>query len=360
MKRLALLAAWLMLTGCSHVAYYAQAINGQLEVSRSATPIAEVLTDPATDARLRQKLQLVQQARVFATQELGLPANGTFQNYANLHRPFVVWNVFAAPEFSTVPQQWCFPIAGCVAYRGYFSEAAAQDAAATLRADGLDVFVAGIPVYSTLGWFDDPVLNTFIAYPEAELVGILFHELAHQVVYLPGDTVFNESFASTVEDEGVRRWLARANNAGAYAAYREAHERKRAFMALLARTRDRLAAEYARDVPSETRKRAKVAILEQATQEYAALKQAWGGYAGYDQWFTDTPLNNAKLASTTLYTDRVPAFSALLAQASGNLPQFYQEVAALTQLSPIAREARLTAAQGYQLAASLPLTTDAP
>jgi predicted aminopeptidase len=351
-KAALLLSALLVLAGCSHISYYAQAINGQLEIGRKAAPIDEVLADPATDQKVAEKLQLVRRARSFASQELGLPANATFQSYANLHRPFVVWNVFAAPEFSVTPMEWCFPIAGCVAYRGYFSEAAAQEAGAELRAEGLDVFVAGIPVYSTLGWFDDPVLNTFIGYPEAELVGILFHELAHQVVYVPGDSVFNESFATSVEEEGVRRWFERANDPAAYAAYRQAQDRKRAFTGLLVRTRDRLAAVYEQPESSEQRKQGKARILEEAKNEYAVLKQGWGGYAGYDKWFTETPLNNAKLVSATLYADRVPAFSALLAQAAGDLPRFYETVRALAQLPMPEREARLFDAEGKLSAAA--------
>lgn len=351
MKAALLLAAFLALTGCSHVSYYAQAINGQLEISHKAAPIDDVLVDPNTDPKVIQKLQLVQRARAFASEELALPANGTFLRYANLHRPFVVWNVFAAPEYSVTPVEWCFPIAGCVAYRGYFSEAAAQEAGAALRADGLDVFVAGIPVYSTLGWFDDPVLNTFIGYPEAELVGLIFHELAHQVVYVPGDTVFNESFATSVEEEGVRRWFERANNTAAYAEYQQAQARKQAFIALLVRTRDRLAAVYGQAESNQQRKLAKTRILEQANQDYAVLKQGWGGYAGYDKWFTDGPFNNAKLLSATLYADRVPAFRALRSQAA-DLPRFYEMVRALAQLPMPEREARLAEPEGNKLSAA--------
>jgi len=346
-----LLSAFLALPGCSHISYYAQAINGQLEISRTAEPIGDVLADPTTDPKLIRQLQLAQRARLFASEELSLPDNGSFRSYADLQRPFVVWNVFAAPEFSVAPVEWCFPIAGCVAYRGYFSEAAAQEAGAALRAEGLDVFVAGIPVYSTLGWFDDPVLNTFLGYPEAELVGIIFHELAHQVVYVPGDSVFNESFATAVEEEGVRRWFARANNPAAYAAWRQAEERKRAFTALLVRTRDRLASVYEGPASIEQRRLGKLRALEEARAEYAALKRAWGGHAGYDKWFTETPLNNAKLISATLYADRVPAFRALLAQ-SADLDRFYASVRALARLPPPEREARLAEVEGKQLSAA--------
>jgi predicted aminopeptidase len=338
----------LALAGCSHLAYYAQAINGQLEISRQAEPIPEVLADPATDPRIVKKLELVERARNFASSELALPDNGSFRSYADLHRTFAVWNVFATPEFSFEPVEHCFPIAGCVAYRGYFSEAAAREAGAELEAAGKDVFVAGIPVYSTLGWFDDPVLNTFVGYPEPELVGILFHELAHQVVYVPGDTVFNESFATAVEAEGVRRWSKRTKDGAAYAAHAQAQSRKQAFIALLVQTRDRLQAAYAQSETTRQRRQEKARIIADASREYEALKQSWGGYAGYDRWFAEGPLNNAKLLSATLYADEVPAFEALLARVDGDLPRFYAEVRALAQLSAAEREARLAAAASGQ------------
>jgi predicted aminopeptidase len=336
------------LSGCSTLSYYTQAINGQLEISRKATPIDYLLADPATDPQLQRKLELVQRARAFASRELGLPDNDSFRSYADLQRPFAVWNVFAAPAFSVKPVEWCFPVAGCVAYRGYFSETAARQAGARMQAEGLDVFVAGIPVYSTLGWFNDPVLNTFIGYPEGELVGILFHELAHQLIYLPGDSLFNESFATAVEEEGVRRWFEQAHDPAAYAAYLRAQQRKREFIALLVRTRDRLAAAYGRAEPLEERKAAKARILHEAEAEYAALKRGWGGYTGYDKWFGDWPLNNAKLLAVTLYADRVPAFAALLAQSGGDLPRFYARVRSLAQLPQAERDPRLAAATAEQ------------
>ena len=340
------------LSGCSSLSYYTQAIHGQFEISSKATPIAQVLADPGTDPRVARQLDLVRRARAFASEALALPDNGSFRSYANLHRRFAVWNVFAAPELSVDPVEWCFPVAGCVAYRGYFSEDAARQAGEALRAEGLDVFVAGIPVYSTLGWFDDPVLNTFIGYPEAELVSILFHELAHQVVYVPGDSVFNESFATTVEEEGVRRWFEHEGEPAAYAAYRRAQARQREFTALLVHTRDRLAAVYAETEPTARMRAEKACVLAEAQAEYAALKRSWGGYAGYDKWFVETPLNNAKLLSATLYTDQVPAFAALLAQNGGDLRRFYAAVRALAALPPTERAAQLAAAAGHRVSAA--------
>jgi len=197
------------LSGCANIGYYFQAVGGQMEIWNRSRPIEKLVGDERTDARLRERLSLVLKVREFASRELALPDNQSYRKYADLQRPFAVWNVFATKEFSIAPVEWCFPFAGCVAYRGYFSEEGAGQFAAGLRSQGHDVFVAGIPAYSTLGWFDDPVLNTFIFYPDAEIARLTFHELAHQVVYVSGDTVFNESFATAVELEGVDRWLGR-------------------------------------------------------------------------------------------------------------------------------------------------------
>ncbi len=209
MKRLWALGALLPLSGCTTLGYYAQAVGGHLEVMRLAAPVEERLREPDTPEPLRAKLARALAIREFASRELALPDNGSYRRYADLGQPFVVWNVVAAPEFSVEPLESCFPFAGCVSYRGYYSEEAARAYAAALAEKGYDVHVGGVPAYSTLGWFDDPLLSTFIHYPEAELARIVFHELAHQVVYVKGDTMFNESFASTVEEEGVRRWLER-------------------------------------------------------------------------------------------------------------------------------------------------------
>ncbi len=349
--RAVLLVAMLMLAGCSHVSYYLQAIHGQAEISQRAMPIATLLGESGAEGGLAARLALVQQARDFASRELKLPDNGSFRRYADLGRRYVVWNVFAAPEFAVTPKTWCFPIAGCVAYRGYFAEAAARHAAAELAAQGFDVHVAGVPVYSTLGWFDDPVLNTFIHYPEADLVGLLFHELAHQLLYVPGDSAFNESFATAVEEEGVRRWFEQRGQAAGFAAFQQAQMRKHEFVALLTATRDRLATLYEAGGEPDALRARKAQVLAQAHETYAALKRAWGGYAGYDRWFADGALNNAKLASVTLYADHLPAFRILLAQAQGDLPTLYAQARALAELPKPERHAALARAGQSRLAA---------
>jgi len=250
--------------------------------------------------------------------------------------------VFATTEFSTAPIEWCFPIAGCVAYRGYFSERGAEKFATGLRARSHDVFVAGIPAYSTLGWFDDPVLNTYIFFPEAEIARLTFHELAHQVVYVSGDTVFNESFATAVELEGVDRWLARAGTREERAAFDASQEYRRGFVELVTRFREMLRTLYASPLTEEEKRRKKAEIFAELKAEYAQLKRSWNGFAGYDRFFAGE-LNNANLVPVATYSELVPAFRRLLAKNGGDFRRFYSEVKELGKLSRDEREVRLGA-----------------
>ena len=333
------------LSGCQTIGYYAQAVNGQLAVWRAAEPIDRVLENEQTDPKLRQRLVLVSEIREFASRELELPDNNSYRRYADLKRPYVVWNVFAAPEFSLVPVRWCFPIAGCVGYRGYFSREGADKFATRLKETGLndkdlDVFVGGVPAYSTLGWFADPVLNTFIGYRDAELARLIFHELAHQVAYAKGDTMFNESFATTVELEGVRRWLEHIGQSDQFEAFIAGRRRQKEFLDLVTRTRERLKGIYEEDMPDEEKRSLKVGAYAQLREEYEKLKNQWGGFSGYDRWFGDS-LNNAKLGSVAAYNQLVPAFQELLAEHGGDLEPFYQAVAKLAKLTPEERSAQL-------------------
>jgi predicted aminopeptidase len=328
------------LAACSTLGYYWQAVDGQLELKRRARPIDDVLVDAATPAHLRSRLHSVQAMREFASAELALPRNGSYQRYADLKRPYVVWNVFAAPEFSVVPETWCFPIAGCVGYRGYFAQADAERFAAELKAQGNDVYVGGVPAYSTLGWMDDPVLNTFVEYPDTELARLMFHELAHQVAYAKGDSTFNESFAVTVELEGVRRWIAQRGTPEQQAALERADLRKHEFAELVTRTRARLREVYSSGAPPERMRAEKLQTLESMRGEYQALRAAWGGYGGYDWWFAQ-PVNNAQLASVAIYSQLVPGFQVLLAREGGDLPRFYAAVRELAKLPRAQRRASL-------------------
>jgi predicted aminopeptidase len=337
------LAALLVLSGCDTLSYYAQAVGGQLQIMHRAQPLADWISDPDTSPALRQRLELAARIREFASRDLALPDNGSYRSYADLGRPYAVWNVFAAPEFSVHPVESCFPIAGCVTYRGFFARDDAERYAAKERAAGLDVFSYGVPAYSTLGWFDDPLLSTFIQYPEAELARLIFHELAHQVVYVKGDTTFNESFAVTVQDEGVRRWLESEDGSKELAAFRAAEARKDEFVALIDDARRRLAHLYAEPLAPAAMRAAKRAEFERLAERYAALKARWGGYSGFDRLMREP--NNALLASISAYSQLVPGFRRELAAVHGDLRAFYARVKALAQLPKAERDAALSRAE---------------
>ena len=335
----ALAACAVLLAGCETLAYYSQAVGGQLSLSSGARTIDAVLEDPATTEELRARLRLAREIREFATRELALPDEGSYRRYADLGRPFVVWNLFVTPEFSTRPVESCFPVTGCVSYRGYFAQADANAYAQKMRAQGYDVQVNGIPAYSTLGWFEDPLLSTFIRYPEAELARLVFHELAHHIVYVKGDTVFNESFAVAVERAGVRRWLGERKRAGDLAAFLAARERQREFIGLVEAARKRLDIVYSTNLPPAEMREAKRAGFAQLQADYAALKGRWGGFAGYDRIMGASP-GNALLASISAYSKFVPGFERMLEAEGGNLPRFYAAVKEVARL-PKAERCRL-------------------
>jgi predicted aminopeptidase len=349
-KRGILASALAFLGGCSNFGYYAQSVGGQFDILARARPIGEVVDDPATAADLRTRLVSARAAREFASRELALPDNRSYRNYADLERPFVVWNVFATPELSVKLKEWCFPVAGCVSYRGYFARADAEAYAEGLRREGFEAFVSGVPAYSTLGWFDDPVLSTFIRYPEPEVARLIFHELAHQVVYVKDDSVFNESFATAVETEGMRRWLDRAGSPGQRAVYADVQAKKEQFTGLVLKYRERLEQLYASRVSDQDKRAQKRRILGELREEYAALKASWNGFGGYDRWFGQD-LGNAQLASVATYTELVPAFQAVLEENGGDLPRFYAAVRVMAKLPPAERTARLV-----ELAARHPST----
>lgn len=330
----------LFIGGCTNIAYYAQAVEGHLRIMAATRRISEVILDTATEPGLRQKLEQVSAVRTFASRELGLPNNNSYLSYADLGRPFVVWNVFSAPEFSVEPQKWCLLFVGCVNYRGYYDKQEAELYAEELRQAGADTYVVGIPAYSTLGYFNDPVLNTFLRLGEQESTRIIFHELAHQLVYADGDSAFNESFATAVENEGMRRWLTQTAEPNRLSAFEAHQERRDQFRRLVALCRARLNDIYESSLAIEAKRSAKIAVFAEMQQAYADLKMSWGGYAGFDPWFRQ-PVNNATLASVTLYTQWVPAFNTLLQQEGGNLPNFYRRVEALARLPKTERSAAL-------------------
>jgi predicted aminopeptidase len=340
MKRPAALGALMCLVGCTSIEYYAQAVSGHFEVMWHAVPIDERLREGDTPAPLKQKLERALVIREFASRELGLPDNDSYRRYADLGRSYVLWNVFAAPEFSVAPIQSCFPFAGCVSYRGFYSEGAAKKHADALAGEGDDVYIGGVTAYSTLGWFSDPLLSTFINYPEPEVARIVFHELAHQEVYVKGDTVFNESFAVAVEEEGLRRWLEREGTPEQRTAYADSRRRQAEFAALVLRYRARLADFYAKPNSTEDKREGKRRLFAEMNDEYGALKISWGGFAGFDRLLA-RGLNNAFLVSIASYTELLPAFRALLAQNKGDLPALYGAVRDLAKLDKPERDARL-------------------
>jgi predicted aminopeptidase len=337
-----LLLLALAVAACAAPSYYFQALGGEAEILSQRRPIREVLDDPATSARTRQRLELVLRLREFASRALQLPDNASYRSYVELHRPYAAWNVFATPALSLEPHKWCFLIAGCVPYRGYFSQAAAQRFAARLQRQGEEVYVGGVLAFSTLGWFDDPVLSTFLDRPEAELAGLLFHELAHQKLYVRGDTRFNESFATAVELEGVRRWFDQHGSPQQAEVYRQQLQRREQFAALVLRHRERLAQIYASNLQEDAKRAAKLRAFAALREDYAALKAGWGGDTAYDGWFAGG-LNNAKLLAIGLYTEYVPAFQRLLAQHHGELAAFYRAAEQLARMPRAARAAALRA-----------------
>jgi predicted aminopeptidase len=330
----------LALGGCADLSYYWQAAGGQLDLLRRSRPIDDWLADPTADETLKALLRRARELRAFATQDLGLPDNGSFRGFADMQRPYLVWNVFAAPELSLTPKQWCFPVAGCVAYRGYFAETAARDLANRLSAAGLDTYVGGVPAYSTLGWFDDPIPSTVIAYPDIDLARLIFHELAHQVVYVPGDTTFNESFATAVERAGARRWAMARDQTAALEALEQALDEEVRVTALVLSTRAKLAAVYAGPDDVSTKRAAKQHVIDELRAAHARLAPATGRGDRYARWFAG-PLNNAQIASFAAYTQGVPAFEALLAEKQGDFRQFYDEVRRLAGLPEAQRRHRL-------------------
>jgi predicted aminopeptidase len=340
-------SAWLVLCGvllgsCSSAEFYWQGISGQLDLLRRAQPIPEVL-DSAQDPTIKHKLERVLAIREYASRELGLPNNDSYRRYSDLGRRYVLWNVFATPALSLTPRQWCFPVAGCVNYRGYFAEADAQAEATRLGATGDDVHVGGVPAYSTLGYFADPMPSTFLRYPDFEIARLIFHELAHQVVYVKDDTVFNESYAVTVEEEGVRRWLAAQHDPELDRQFAISERYREGFATLIERTRAKLTALYRSDADDATKLEAKAAVFDAMRADYAALRQSWGGAAAYDSWFAQGP-NNASVAAVGLYTQKVPQFQALLAAEGGDLPRFYARVKALAALPKGERDTALAGA----------------
>lgn len=336
-----LLIAVAGLGGCATTGYYFQAMGGQLELWQRSESIDNVIARPDTKTTLKAKLTRVQEIREFASRDLMLPNNGSYRKYVDLKRPFVVWNVFATEELSVQPKEWCMLVVGCVSYRGYFSKEGAEKYASELRAEGYDVYVGGVPAYSTLGYFDDPILSTFIQYPETELARLIFHELAHQLVFVKDDSTFNESFAAAVELEGVKRWIEAHGKPEDYTTFTGWAKRRSDYVTLIATYKDKLNTLFTSSSSTEEKREGKRRLFQEMHEDYQKLKTSWGGYTGYD-WIFNQNLNNAFLVSSALYSQLVPAFKHLLTKNNNNMQSFYQAAKALSEQSKEDRDAYLT------------------
>ena len=331
-------------TGCTSISYYAQSLKGHVQIMTARQNVGKLIDDPSTPEALRGLLASASAIRQFATDELALPDNNSYRSYVDIGRGSVTWAVFAAPEFSLTPRTWCFPVFGCVPYRGYFSKKSATETAVELQRQGLDVYVTGITAYSTLGWSSDPLLSTMLSQDETYLAGLVFHELAHQRVYVHDDSAFNEAFAVAVETTGVRKWLRVAGDPAGLRRYEVDGKRSAELLALVSQTRDELSHVYDDAGTSEQKRAAKAAAIERLRMRYRRMRdRRWGGYRGYDAWF-DAPINNAKLAETSVYGDRIPAFLRLFDLCSGDYPRFYASVRRVGVLDKAYRAEALKAA----------------
>ena len=334
--RAALIVA--LIAASSGGCYLLQSAQGQLALMSKREPIDRVIGQASTPPALRARLEAVSSIRDFASRDLGLPDNGSYRSYADVGRRYVVWNVVAAPEFSVDAKEWCYPIVGCVAYRGYFVEGRARRFADRLRAKGLDVMVGGVAAYSTLGHFNDPVLNTMMGWNDVELAAIIFHELTHQLLYVPNDSSFNEALATTVEEEGVRRWLRAQGRDADLASHLVQQDHYAKVVDLLTTTRAELRAVYASGAAPDSMREKKRAAFAALRSSFALLKAGWGGHAPFEPWF-DEDLNNAHLASVATYFTCVPGFERELEAVGGDLPAFYARVRSLAKLDQEKRDA---------------------
>jgi predicted aminopeptidase len=320
------------LQGCGSLSYYTRSISGQLNLVASRQPVDRLIEDPSREPEFREQLVAARDIRQFATDGLALPDNRSYRSYVDTGRKFVSWAVFTAPEFSLTVRNWCFPVFGCVPYRGYFSKEAAIKFGRRAQKQGLDVYVGGIPAYSTLGWFDDPLLNTMFGYSDTYLAEVIFHELSHQRVYVRNDTAFNEAFAVAVEQSGTTKWLRYRADPAALRRYKAARKRNEDFVTLVAETRSQLHQIYIGEGSDAEKRAAKAAAIDNLRARYRRVKaRRWNGFSGYDPWFSE-PINNAKLASVAVYNELTPAFSRLLEICAGDHERFYRAVEQFAEL----------------------------
>ncbi len=335
--RLCLLSVLLLLGGCADLGYYWHSARGHMALMNARVDIPTMLEDPATDEELRQRLELVLEIREFARDRLALPLGDSYREYVALDRPYVLRNLFAAPEFSTRLHQWCYPVIGCASYRGYFDDQRLENDASQMKADGLEIHIGRVPAYSTLGWFDDPVLSSFVNWPEYRLAGLLFHELTHQQLFIEDDTTFNESLASAVQQAGTELWLAERGQTEQLDQFRRWQKYRGEVIALIESTRANLDALYRGDLDEENKRRLKAARFEQAREQHAGIAAENGISGGFSRWF-ESELNNAKIGSVSAYNAWRPAFGNMITAYRQDFGSFYRYAEAVSTLDQSARD----------------------
>ena len=341
----------LMLYGCTDAGYYWHSTKGHLDIMNERVDIDELLADDDLDSRLRARLVLVQEIRQFSIDRLGLPDNGSYSSYVNLQQPYVIKNLFAAPELSTRLHQWCYPVIGCASYRGYYDETRLLAYIEELQSKGLEVHVGRVSAYSTLGWFDDPVLSSFLDWPDYRLAGLLFHELTHQQLYIDDDTTFNESLASAVQQVGTTIWLESNKESASLVEFRRWLVYRDEAIALIVATRSQLSELYSSDLSDAEKRRLKTLRFLEAREAHETVAARHGIERGFKSWFA-TGLNNAKIGSIATYNSRVTAFVNMLEASENNFPEFYQYVEQLAELDRGPRDRCLDAWEKGAVAAS--------
>ena len=335
-----LLLLSILLVSCETVSYYSQAARGQLAINLGRENIQLLIQDENLSHELRSKFIEIDKIRDFSETQLGLPLGENYSTYVELDREYVVWNVFAAPEFSTEPFNWCYPLAGCVSYRGYFSEKSAMRYAEKLKENGLDVYVGGVAAYSTLGWFEDSLLSSVLSRSINQIASLIFHELAHQIIYVPGDTEFNESFATTVEREGLRRWMRASGQRNDVNQEEENISRHRQFVELVIAYQERFDNIYKKDIADHIKREEKTKLQSSLRHDFSLIENSWGEYGLYGTWFS-AGLNNAQLSTVASYNSLVPFFNEILNESGDDLSVFYAKVAELAELDEVERDRRL-------------------
>ena len=325
--------------GCSSANYYSQAVSGHLSLMMAGEPVERLIASDSTEPALKAKLLLSQQALDFARDRLALPTDDAYSDFVTLDHPWVVVNLVAVPEFSLTPHRWCYPIVGCQAYRGYFDLADARAEQARFDARNYDTFLGGVTAYSTLGWFDDPLHTGFTNLTDGRMVALMFHELAHRVVYIAGDTRFNESFATAVELEGLRLWAREYDNPDMYARARQRLDYRAQTLAMVKATSARLETLYGQPLPEATLRARKAEILASLLADYLNAAEQWQQPGPFGA--NPSGLNNANLALFRQYNDYVPGFRQLLRELDYDFPTFYRQVENLSERPEPERKARL-------------------